>query len=129
MLIVDIDNERLRQQLVGWDNLEQDDIKEATAVVQEVIARLEEPPIVYDGSTLRPPTEEERNKLLEINYFYGTYAPDVRSGVAGLMVVCKNGETHSALAFELQRETERGVTAMPYETVVLFAPVLNAAVF
>ena len=88
--------------MVNWDILEQDEIKEATALVQEEINSLEGPPIMYDNSTLRPPTEEERKKLLEKNYLYGMYAPDARSGVAGLMVVCKNGKAHSALVFELE---------------------------
>lgn len=126
MISRDIDDERLQELLVNWDILTQDEIKEATKLVQKEIDDLEVPPIMYDNSVLRPPTEEERKELLKMKYFYGTYAPDARSGDAELMVVCKDGKAHSALAFELNSETERHEEAVDYSNVVLFAPVLDA---
>jgi len=120
------DDERLRRLLAAWATLDDDGRKEATAAVQRMIDAAESPPYMYGGSTLREPTPEERVALVTIPHFYGCYAPDVTGGAGGLMVACKNGAPHSAVAFDLESDTAHANPGVhTYEKVVFFAPVLG----
>lgn len=128
MLSRDFNDERLRKLLTEWDTLTDDEMKEATNGLQEVIDDIETPPIMYDNSTFRKPTKEEREQIDNHcgDYFFGSYVPNMRNGDAGLIVATKNGQIHSGVVFDLEPNTTHKDSACDYGNVALFGPLFGA---
>lgn len=124
----DFDDERLRKLLAEWDILTDEEAKEATARLQEIIDDIEEPPILYDNSIFRKPTEEERERIDNQcgDYLFGSYVPNLRNGDAGLIVATKNGQIHAGFVFDLEPDTDHRHLVTTYGNVAWFGPLFGA---